>query len=99
MKNPLTPAGIEPATFRFVVQHLNHCGTAVPNNNNNNNNNNYKTNELDTNEIVFLYNIMTSHMLRPLTWRHPHGGSTKDKQLKVLQLYQQLTRCNSYKFY
>ena len=21
MKNPLTPAGIEPATFRFVVQH------------------------------------------------------------------------------
>jgi len=30
MKNPLTPAGIEPATFRFVVQHLNHCATAVP---------------------------------------------------------------------
>jgi len=30
MKNPLTPAGIEPATFRFVAQHLNHCGTAVP---------------------------------------------------------------------
>jgi len=24
MKNPLTPAGIEPATFRFVAQHLNH---------------------------------------------------------------------------
>jgi len=23
MKNPLTPAGIEPATFRFVAQHLN----------------------------------------------------------------------------
>jgi len=30
MKNPLTPAGMEPATFRFVVQHLNHCATAVP---------------------------------------------------------------------
>jgi len=30
MKNPLTPAGIEPATFQFVVQHLNHCATAVP---------------------------------------------------------------------
>ena len=29
MKNP-TPAGIEPATFRFVAQHLNHCATAVP---------------------------------------------------------------------
>jgi len=22
MKNPLTPAGIEPATFRFVAQHI-----------------------------------------------------------------------------
>jgi len=29
MKNPLTPAGIEPATFRFVAQHLNHCATAT----------------------------------------------------------------------
>jgi len=30
MKNPMTPAGIEPATFRFVAQHLNHCAIAVP---------------------------------------------------------------------
>ena len=30
MKNPLTLAGIEPATFRFVSQHLKHCATAVP---------------------------------------------------------------------
>jgi len=30
MKNPLTPAGIEPTTFRFVAQHLTHCATAVP---------------------------------------------------------------------
>ena len=29
-KVPVTPAGIEPATFRFVAQHLNHCVTAVP---------------------------------------------------------------------
>ena len=28
IKNPLTPAGIEPATFRIVAQHLNHCATA-----------------------------------------------------------------------
>ena len=32
MKNPLTPSGIEPATFRFVADRLNHCATAVPNN-------------------------------------------------------------------
>jgi len=30
MKNPLAPAGIELATFRFVAQRLNHCATAVP---------------------------------------------------------------------
>ena len=30
MKNPLTTAGIEPATFRFLAQHLNHRDTAVP---------------------------------------------------------------------
>jgi len=28
-KIPMTPARIEPATFRFVAQHLNHCATAV----------------------------------------------------------------------
>ena len=26
----MIPAGIEPATFRYVAQHLNHCDTAVP---------------------------------------------------------------------
>ena len=30
MKNPLTLAEIEPATIRFVAQHLNHCANAVP---------------------------------------------------------------------
>jgi len=30
MKDPLTPAGIEPTTLRIVAQHLNHCATAVP---------------------------------------------------------------------
>jgi len=29
-KIPMTPAGIESATFQFVAQHLNHCATAVP---------------------------------------------------------------------
>ena len=29
-KIPMTPAGIESATFRFVAQQLNHCATAVP---------------------------------------------------------------------
>jgi len=27
---PMTPTGIEPETFRFVAQYLNHCATAVP---------------------------------------------------------------------
>ena len=26
----MTPAGMEPTTFRFVAQHLNHCATTVP---------------------------------------------------------------------
>jgi len=30
MKNPLTPAGIEPATCRILAKHLNHCATADP---------------------------------------------------------------------
>jgi len=29
-KIPMTPSGIEPATFQFVAQHPNHCATAVP---------------------------------------------------------------------
>jgi len=29
-KVPMTPAGMEPVTFWFVAQHLNHCATAVP---------------------------------------------------------------------
>jgi hypothetical protein len=28
-KIPMTPSGIQPATFQFVAQHLNHCATVV----------------------------------------------------------------------
>ena len=27
LKNPVTPPGIDPGTFRLVAQHLNHCAT------------------------------------------------------------------------
>jgi len=27
---PMTSSGIEPATFGFIAQHLNHCATAIP---------------------------------------------------------------------
>jgi hypothetical protein len=29
MKNSMTPSGIEPVTFGFVAQYLNHCATEV----------------------------------------------------------------------
>jgi len=31
-KSPMTPSGIEPTSFRFVVERRNHCTTAVPGN-------------------------------------------------------------------
>ena len=31
-KTPMTPSGIEPATFWFVAQHLNHCATITKRN-------------------------------------------------------------------
>jgi len=33
-KIPMTTSGTEPATFRFVAQHYNHCAAAVPQNSN-----------------------------------------------------------------
>ena len=61
MKNQLTPAGIEPATFRFVAQHLNHCVTAVPHDDGDNddddntNNNNGEWRRLPNERLNDLY--------------------------------------------
>jgi len=46
-KNPLTRAGIEPATFRFVAQHLNDCAAAVPT----------QTEELETNGRIVKWDV------------------------------------------
>jgi len=56
------PAGIEPTTFRFVAQHLDHSATAVPfrnmffteiewNNNDNNNSNSNRPVDLDMSAV------------------------------------------------
>jgi len=50
MKNPLTLAGIEPATFRFVAQHSS-ISSSSSNNNNNNNNNLTTSQHADPSEI------------------------------------------------
>jgi len=52
MKNPLTPAGIDPATFQFEAQHLNHCATAESN---------YEQNTVFVYEVILHYttNYMT----------------------------------------
>jgi hypothetical protein len=52
LKNPVSPSGIEPATFRFVSQCLNHYATACPKNNNNNNNSNNNNNNNCSDEGV-----------------------------------------------
>ena len=52
MKNPLALAGIEPATFRFVAQHLYHCATVVPVCNNKLRIPNYMTTAQDGGKVV-----------------------------------------------
>jgi len=46
-------SGIEPATFRFVAQHLNHCATAVPDRSCRGNENNLQSEERDVCEIMW----------------------------------------------
>ena len=52
----MTPTGIEPETFLFVAQHLNHCATAVrwPNN--------YKTLKTQMHMALLAISLETIHI-------------------------------------
>ena len=58
MKNPLTLAGIEPATFRFVAQHLNHCATAT------------NTSRLQVLKVTRYLETMSENRIPQLSYRH-----------------------------
>ena len=60
----MTQTGIEPVTFRFVAQHLNHCATTVPelcsrpNNIKDNNDNGFCNRLLDFLDFDYNYSLL-----------------------------------------
>ena len=69
----MTLPGIEPATSRFVAQHLNHCATAVPNYDKVSYN---KTTKQQTND----------KLLKIVEFRTPTPQDVRKKDSKVLKL-------------
>ena len=87
MKNPLTPAGIEPATYRFVAQHLNHCATAVPH---------YII------SFYLFINIVTTCYIQTCTHTHTHTHTHTqhiNKQLSTSTFINTLYFNTDFKFY
>jgi hypothetical protein len=54
----MKPSGIEPATFRFVAQYLNHCATAVPTYIANTHNKRQEPTEINVLQLNILINIL-----------------------------------------
>jgi len=92
----MTPPGIEPVTFRFVAQHLNHCATAVPHDTNIPENNVGDVSETTSS------NYSRKRMLQSSGHAHPKLLSrTKiSKLLCILSTYGQVLsfRCGSSAF-
>ena len=93
----MTPSGIEPATFRFVAQHLNHCATAVPANFRYYTRNGYKGLKklkspismagLATYNTVWFRSVCCAHLLpSPHTiYQHPTGTALDPQQCSKCQ--------------
>ena len=78
----MTPAGIEPETFRFVAQHLNHCATAVP----------FLVWYVGFFSLTLCYIFFISHTIGPTDWfclqrKHLARGNKLSRKRKCVLLF------------